>query len=106
MRHYVCCSYGNRHVPSACNCICGITCCQLLRRHLTMRSSRSRFVPQSTLQIQLAMCFAPLRASRSEEHTSEIQSLTRISYAVFCLKKKKNIQDHNNNVLHLTVTIQ
>src|SRR3546814_10803412 len=29
-------------------------------------------------------------ASRSEEHTSELQSLMRISYAVFCLKKKKS----------------
>src|SRR3546814_5402970 len=29
------------------------------------------------------------RSSRSEEHTSELQSLMRISYAVFCLKKKK-----------------
>src|SRR3546814_962512 len=28
---------------------------------------------------------------RSEEHTSELQSLMRISYAVFCLKKKKNL---------------
>src|SRR3546814_18901760 len=32
-----------------------------------------------------------LRPLRSEEHTSELQSLMRISYAVFCLKKKKNI---------------
>src|SRR3546814_9689552 len=31
---------------------------------------------------------AALRAERSEEHTSELQSLMRISYAVFCLKKK------------------
>src|SRR3546814_4538429 len=30
---------------------------------------------------------------RSEEHTSELQSLMRISYAVFCLKKKKTTQD-------------
>src|SRR3546814_1564640 len=30
------------------------------------------------------------QAQRSEEHTSELQSLMRISYAVFCLKKKKN----------------
>src|SRR3546814_2273698 len=30
------------------------------------------------------------RGTRSEEHTSELQSLMRISYAVFCLKKKKN----------------
>src|SRR3546814_10079368 len=32
------------------------------------------------------------RDDRSEEHTSELQSLMRISYAVFCLKKKKNIK--------------
>src|SRR3546814_3562690 len=32
---------------------------------------------------------------RSEEHTSELQSLMRISYAVFCLKKKKNNKQHN-----------
>src|SRR3546814_6321043 len=31
---------------------------------------------------------------RSEEHTSELQSLMRISYAVFCLKKKKQPQSH------------
>src|SRR3546814_1014890 len=31
---------------------------------------------------------------RSEEHTSELQSLMRISYAVFCLKKKKKINPH------------
>src|SRR3546814_2898165 len=31
------------------------------------------------------------RSGRSEEHTSELQSLMRISYAVFCLKKKKNL---------------
>src|SRR3546814_9603459 len=37
------------------------------------------------------------QASRSEEHTSELQSLMRISYAVFCLKKKKNI-----NLMHIT----
>src|SRR3546814_9258939 len=33
---------------------------------------------------------APMADSRSAEHTSELQSLMRISYAVFCLKKKKN----------------
>src|SRR3546814_9923124 len=32
----------------------------------------------------------PRRRDRSEEHTSELQSLMRISYAVFCLKKKNN----------------
>src|SRR3546814_4941787 len=34
-------------------------------------------------------------ALRSEEHTSELQSLMRISYAVFCLKKKNNQNQHN-----------
>src|SRR3546814_958164 len=36
---------------------------------------------------------------RSEEHTSELQSLMRISYAVFCLKKKQETKQkkHNNN---------
>src|SRR3546814_7094917 len=38
-------------------------------------------------------------AVRSEEHTSELQSLMRISYAVFCLKKKKQ---HTNNSKHNT----
>src|SRR3546814_5270863 len=38
--------------------------------------------------------------SRSEEHTSELQSLMRISYAVFCLKKKKN--QHTNKYPRLT----
>src|SRR3546814_8672146 len=33
-----------------------------------------------------------LAYERSEEHTSELQSLMRISYAVFCLKKKKRVQ--------------
>src|SRR3546814_5908261 len=39
-------------------------------------------------------------ASRSEEHTSELQSLMRISYAVFCLKKKNNktIQDEYTTI--------
>src|SRR3546814_5795080 len=36
---------------------------------------------------------APASSSRSEEHTSELQSLMRISYAVFCLKNKKQKQD-------------
>src|SRR3546814_4134966 len=34
-------------------------------------------------------------AERSEEHTSELQSLMRISYAVFCLKKKKKKNKYN-----------
>src|SRR3546814_3033177 len=36
--------------------------------------------------------------ARSEEHTSELQSLMRISYAVFCLKKKKNTTKYQNSI--------
>src|SRR3546814_2913053 len=42
-----------------------------------------------TGELKVAYAFG-LRGSRSEEHTSELQSLMRISYAVFCLKKKNN----------------
>src|SRR3546814_2223274 len=41
-----------------------------------------------------------LKDSRSEEHTSELQSLMRISYAVYCLKKKKTQQQQTNNKQH------
>src|SRR3546814_4126012 len=44
--------------------------------------------------------FSRYRRWRSEEHTSELQSLMRISYAVFCLKKKKN---HNNTDYRQTI---
>src|SRR3546814_4655128 len=43
--------------------------------------------------------------SRSEEHTSELQSLMRISYAVFCLKKKKTTHTTNQSqILGMTTT--
>src|SRR3546814_3290857 len=41
--------------------------------------------------------FGQASLGRSEEHTSELQSLMRISYAVFCLKKKNRQQQHNNH---------
>src|SRR3546814_6893726 len=42
------------------------------------------------------------RTTRSEEHTSELQSLMRISYAVFCLKKKKT---HTTRITRIYMTI-
>src|SRR3546814_2061391 len=44
-----------------------------------------------------APAFKGLREGRSEEHTSELQSLMRISYAVFCLKKKTSTKEHTSN---------
>src|SRR3546814_4115266 len=41
-----------------------------------------------------------IAALRSEEHTSELQSLMRISYAVFCLKKKKKHTANNEKMSH------
>src|SRR3546814_3201405 len=58
-------------------------------------------------RVSVSCVIASSKLQRSEEHTSELQSLMRISYAVFCLKKKKNIlkkesshikiQRHDNN---------
>src|SRR3546814_8959539 len=68
------------------------------------RTSRWHFRPQRPVTAMVgaaaAACLAVVSAptlllmwqSRSEEHTSELQSLMRISYAVFCLKKKKTQQ--------------
>src|SRR3546814_1056549 len=45
--------------------------------------------------------------ARSEEHTSELQSLMRISYAVFCLKKKKKVlptTEQNKTTIHHVIT--
>src|SRR3546814_2621506 len=46
------------------------------------------------LPVQLAARAVEAGVRRSEEHTSELQSLMRISYAVFCLTKKKNIHQY------------
>src|SRR3546814_12857103 len=51
------------------------------RRHAVRRARQARRSREAVAQRRLS-------ASRSEEHTSELQSLMRISYAVFCLKKK------------------
>src|SRR3546814_7214053 len=46
------------------------------------------FIPYGVADSSVAFAFVPIAKLRSEEHTSELQSLMRISYAVFCLKKK------------------
>src|SRR3546814_6605794 len=52
-------------------------------------------------------CAADLAGStRSEEHTSELQSLMRISYAVFCLKKKNEKELHNHKTRTLTRSLR
>src|SRR3546814_8646207 len=50
----------------------------------------SRAVPTASAMIAASAATTATTVRRSEEHTSELQSLMRISYAVFCLKKKKH----------------
>src|SRR3546814_3067035 len=59
----------------------------------------------ATLRLYLAALAeydTPSLVHRSEEHTSELQSLMRISSAVFCLKKKKTLQPTINTTQHPT----
>src|SRR3546814_2940181 len=60
-----------------------------------------RDIAQQLLAEQVAAPIGrvPAVSSRSEEHTSELQSLMRISYAVFCLKKKKKKPHTSRHVL-------
>src|SRR3546814_2294647 len=61
---------------------------------------QSRFVNERMhANIQKDGTYSVVPRMRSEEHTSELQSLMRISYAVFCLKKKK-IKQHNKTAQH------
>src|SRR3546814_5718126 len=62
----------------------------------------STFTGMSVVDCSAFACRMP-RRSRSEEHTSELQSLMRISYAVFCLKKKKQL---NQTIKHKLATTE
>src|SRR3546814_6790361 len=71
-----------------------------LRRHAARR--RHEEFPHHRVvgprDIPFVQRIAQRRAVRSEEHTSELQSLMRISYAVFCLKKKTIKKDEYNRI--------
>src|SRR3546814_3900212 len=64
----------------------------------TMKATSLQIISEKIID-QDVVHGAPTRLLRSEEHTSELQSLMRISYAVFCLKKKnqKKTQTSTNN---------
>src|SRR3546814_3442192 len=83
--------------------------CRLYRARLPRCSSKNFTMtfqacwlsgtPGSTKGCAKAQWAAPSQTcSRSEEHTSELQSLMRISYAVFCLKKKQTKTSHTEPV--------
>src|SRR3546814_10204614 len=64
---------------------------------LTVNNTRASAIPVE-LRVEGLVFDANGTRGRSEEHTSELQSLTRRSYAVFCLKQK------NTPLIHLTFT--
>src|SRR3546814_20500895 len=63
---------------------------------LGRRESRGRRFPRTSGFMRAAAARSG-DTGRSEEHTSELQSLMRLSYAVFCLKKKKNTNNQQQN---------
>src|SRR3546814_4485281 len=75
----------------------------LWRRHYERGDDQARRRDQAQAEKWRPDPEAPLThrsfAGRSEEHTSELQSLMRISYAVFCLKKTTT-QNHHNDHTH------
>src|SRR3546814_9163189 len=62
------------------------------RRRLAREETRLRDTRRRSASFLISVAAPSVRSTRrSEEHTSELQSLMRISYAVFCLKQKNNI---------------
>src|SRR3546814_6442291 len=72
--------------------------CDRYRKPTGHANGRSKVAPSETGH---GMPSPAEPGCRSEEHTSELQSLMRISYAVFCLKKTKNQQTELNYLLHI-----
>src|SRR3546814_9689160 len=72
--------------------------CPALRRFCRLPPGTSPTYCNDAKQASLANADTP----RSEEHTSELQSLMRISYAVFCLKKKKTTKPRKQTHTHKT----
>src|SRR3546814_2711109 len=66
----------------------------ILARHLL--HVRDILLRGAEARLEIARPWIAAAIDRSEEHTSELQSLMRISYAVFCLKKKKTKTQSNN----------
>src|SRR3546814_5482834 len=70
--------------------------CKNPRRARWRSGGRGKIVSWGSGQALAAAVIPLVDRARSEEHTSELQSLMRISYAVFCLKKKKNTTTEDN----------
>src|SRR3546814_3979082 len=87
---------GRAQEPDAHHSRAGVARFRAACRPVQDRSLRMTLSRRETLQWVM----------RSEEHTSELQSLMRISYAVFCLKKKRNYIKHNLHDLIIDITLK
>src|SRR3546814_2835017 len=120
-RHYLCCFLMLRRPPRSTRTDTLFPYTTLFRSHaLVLDLCRSRWRPAAAwrrctaliqaidklvftdMNLVIGIYLDEQGAERSEEHTSELQSLMRISYAVFCLKKKKGriYQQFNNSIQH------
>src|SRR3546814_7907594 len=65
---------------------------ELHRRRMQEQALEPDLLAQALVDVRIAILVVARDRMRSEEHTSELQSLMRISYAVFCLKQKKHAE--------------
>src|SRR3546814_6868800 len=90
LRRFLCDNTKRRHVVQH---VIPTLACQIVIPHDEMPPTIMGIVCDL-----MRMILASRAVARSEEHTSELQSLMRISYAVFCLKKKKKKITNNQNI--------
>src|SRR3546814_4873550 len=79
------------HLCGALPAVADIVADRVVEQHAVLRNDADRGAQASLRHLRDVL--AVYGDTRSEEHTSELQSLMRISYAVFCLKKKQKKKD-------------
>src|SRR3546814_2282942 len=72
-------------------CLYALGCSGMTIDNLRVDTDRDGLDIDCCRDVKISNCTVNAHKDRSEEHTSELQSLMRISYAVFCLKTKKTI---------------
>src|SRR3546814_4599977 len=100
MMHRKCAAVAIQHCPSLKRDVENGTLMirQVLRYRVQCAIMSPEYVESETGEAVKALGHAKIELlARSEEYTSELQSLMRISYAVFCLKKKKKKKQHKPN---------
>src|SRR3546814_5471168 len=95
--------FSSRRRHTRCALVTGVQTCALPISGAASTVTRGSSAPIENASAEVQAAWKgrawdrSVRPSRSEEHTSELQSLMRISYAVFCLKKKNTQQSQTQN---------